>query len=224
MNSACAERSGTYSGDMATRTAYSESTVPASSGRPADADVTKRILAATVDLVTECGYDALRMEHVAKQAGCGKPAIYRRYSDKAELVAAAAMTVLQLGDLPDTGNVEEDLLEHALRNRANQQAPGAPARGGSVLLAAFEPAVFALLWEQFFRHRRDQGAALIERGITRGEIPADVDVDVLLDTIAGLTLYRHTVKQIDIPVEQYRTVIAALVAHPPRTFSPSTKR
>ncbi|NLU64299.1 TetR/AcrR family transcriptional regulator [Rhodococcus sp. HNM0563] len=201
---------------MAAGTTSPDSTVPAPGGRPADTDVTKRILAATVDLVAQHGYDALRMEHVAKQAGCGKPAIYRRYTDKAELVAAAAMTVLQLGDLPDTGNVEEDLLEHALVNRANQQAPGAPATAGSVILAAFEPAVFALLWEQFFRHRRDQGAAIIERAITRGELPVDVDVDVLLDTIAGLTLYRQTVKQIDIPVEQYRAVIAALVAHPPR--------
>lgn len=188
-------------------------------GRPSDADVTRRILETTVAMVAEVGYGDLRVEHVARRAGCGKTAIYRRYADKAELVAAAALTVLNLGDMPDTGDLVGDLLEHALVNRTNQQSAGIDARATNGMLALFEPAVFPLLWDRFLRARRNQGVAIIERGIARGEVAADVDADVVLDTIAGLTLYRQTVKQIEILDEQYRAVIAALVAAPPRKIA-----
>lgn len=185
-------------------------------GRPSDADVTRRILETTVSLVAEAGYAELRLEHVAKRAGCGKTAIYRRYADKAELVAAAAMSVLEMGGLPDTGSLAADLLEHALVNRATQRQAGIAPGGGKGTLAIFEPAVFAKLWDQFFRARRDLGVAIIERGVARGEITADADPEVILDTIAGLTLYRQTVKQLEIPPEHYQAVIAALIAAPPR--------
>lgn len=185
-------------------------------GRPSDPDLTRRILEATVALIMRNGYDRLRIEQVAKEAGVGKPAIYRRHADKAELVADAVMSVMRLGQTPDTGDVVTDLLQHALVNQENQQQPTAnvPTRQG--LLAVVEPEVFPLLWDRFFSFRRDQGAEILSRAVTRGQIPQDVDVDVLLDTIAGLTLYRGTVKQIDITRAQYEAVIAALVAHPPR--------
>jgi AcrR family transcriptional regulator len=48
------------------------------------------IIDATVRLLTEVGYDALSVESVAARAGVGKTTIYRRYPDKAALVAAAA--------------------------------------------------------------------------------------------------------------------------------------
>ncbi|MFC6715801.1 TetR/AcrR family transcriptional regulator [Branchiibius cervicis] len=190
-------------------------------GRPQDEDLTRRILAATVDLVLEDGYTALSMEAVARVAGCGRPAIYRRFSGKDELVAAAATTVLQLGPLPDHGNLEDDLVDHVLFSRDYQNQPRL-IRGGIVrgLPAVFEPGVFALLWDKVLVKRRDQGVEIIERGIARGEIDPLVDPDVVLDLLAGLTLYRQSIKRIDVPEAQYRTAIQALIAHPPLKVTP----
>lgn len=190
-------------------------------GRPQDEDLTKRILAATVDLVLAGGYTALSMESVARVAGCGRPAIYRRFSGKDELVAAAAATVLQLGPLPDYGNLEDDLVDHVVYSRDYQNQPRL-IRGGVVrgLPALFEPGVFALLWDKVLSKRRDQGVEIIERGIARGEIDPLVDPDVVLDLLAGLTLYRQSIKRIDVPEEQYRTAIQALIAHPPLKVTP----
>lgn len=184
-------------------------------GRPEDATVTRRILAATLELVAQNGYSGLRIEHVAKRAGCGRPAIYRRYGNKADLVATAALSVLDLGENPDTGNLVDDLVEHALVNQKNQMHPGLKHSPGPGLLAMFEPEVFALLWERFFSLRHEQGMAIIARGAARGEVDRDVDADVLLDTIAGLTLYRSTIKQAEVSAAHYRDVIVALVAKPP---------
>jgi AcrR family transcriptional regulator len=185
-------------------------------GRPTDAELTRRIHTATLELLVQDGYTQLRLEHVAKRAGCGKPAIYRRYADKPALVAGAALSYLEVGETPDTGDLVTDLVAHARQNQRNQRSADGEQTTRHGLVAMFEPEIFPLLWNDFFRRRRDQGVAILERGIARGELADDADPDVILDTIAGLTLYRQSVKQIDIPVDHYRAVIAALIAHPPR--------
>ncbi|HVV11289.1 TetR/AcrR family transcriptional regulator [Amycolatopsis sp.] len=58
-------------------------------GRPRDANRDVAILDAALLLLTEVGYDQLSMESIAGRAGVAKTTIYRRYPDKAALVAAA---------------------------------------------------------------------------------------------------------------------------------------
>ncbi|KHF39443.1 TetR/AcrR family transcriptional regulator [Halalkalibacter okhensis] len=59
-------------------------------GRPLDLSRNKVILAATLDLLAECGFDALTIDAVAAKAKVGKATIYRRWSSKTELVIDAA--------------------------------------------------------------------------------------------------------------------------------------
>jgi AcrR family transcriptional regulator len=58
------------------------------SGRPLDENVDAAILNATWRLLLEEGYARMSIAGVAETAGVGRPAIYRRYRDKSELVAA----------------------------------------------------------------------------------------------------------------------------------------
>lgn len=58
-------------------------------GRPRDTGLDLAILEATLALLTEVGYEQLSIEAVAGRSGTAKTTIYRRYRDKAELVAAA---------------------------------------------------------------------------------------------------------------------------------------
>src|SRR5436309_10252756 len=58
-------------------------------GRPRDSGRDLAILDATLSLLTEVGYEQLSMEAVAGRSGAAKTTIYRRYRDKAALVAAA---------------------------------------------------------------------------------------------------------------------------------------
>jgi alpha-ketoglutarate-dependent taurine dioxygenase len=61
-------------------------------GRPREERVTVAVLEAVVALVTETGLDAVTMDAVAARAGVSKPAIYRRWPTKQDLVIAAAET------------------------------------------------------------------------------------------------------------------------------------
>ena len=58
-------------------------------GRPRDVSRDVAILDATLLLLSELGYEQLSMEAVAGRSGAAKTTIYRRYRDKAALVAAA---------------------------------------------------------------------------------------------------------------------------------------
>jgi AcrR family transcriptional regulator len=64
-------------------------TQPSAMGRPRDSSRDRAILDATLSLLTEVGYEQLSMEAVAGRSGAAKTTIYRRYPDKAALVAAA---------------------------------------------------------------------------------------------------------------------------------------
>ena len=62
---------------------------PSVLGRPRDSGRDLAILDATLLLLTEVGYERLSIEAVAARSGAAKTTIYRRYRDKAALVAAA---------------------------------------------------------------------------------------------------------------------------------------
>ncbi|MEU0368860.1 helix-turn-helix domain-containing protein [Streptomyces sp. NPDC006283] len=99
-------------------------------GRPREERVTRAVLDAVVALVAECGMSALTMDAVAARAGVSKPAMYRRWSTKQDLVIAAAE--LRIGPLsvPDMGHFRAEL--RAVLT-ARMEAYGQP--GGDRLLA-----------------------------------------------------------------------------------------
>lgn len=62
-------------------------------GRPRDIRCSNRITNAALELLADVGYDRLSMEAVAERAQTSKATLYRRWSSKAELVAAAISDV-----------------------------------------------------------------------------------------------------------------------------------
>ena len=65
-----------------------------SRGRPRDEQASTAILSATRELLARDGFAAMSMDAVAATAGVGKPAIYRRYRTKVELVITAIDSAL----------------------------------------------------------------------------------------------------------------------------------
>ena len=94
----------------------------AATGRPRDEHRDVAILDAALQLVTERGYDQLSIEAVAARAGVAKTTIYRRYRDKASLVAAA-VDHRSGGSAPDPGGGDlRDQLSTLVRWLAQQIA------------------------------------------------------------------------------------------------------
>ncbi|RAJ36781.1 TetR family transcriptional regulator [Kitasatospora sp. SolWspMP-SS2h] len=81
-------------------------------GRPRDTGRGLAILRATLALLAEVGYEQLTMEAVASHSGSAKTTIYRRYRDKAALVAAAVgHRTRAKPPEPASGDLRENLLE-----------------------------------------------------------------------------------------------------------------
>ena len=162
----------------------SETTQTASAGRPRSEEAHRAILDATLELLVEVGYSALTVEGVAQRAGVGKATIYRRWTSKLPLVIEA------FGDLPafeesDSGDLATDL-EQILRSylRVYNTTPlGAvvPSLAGELphnpeLMDLFTPVV---------KQRRQPLMNALRRAAERGEIPADLDLDLAADLIVG---------------------------------------
>jgi AcrR family transcriptional regulator len=159
-------------------------------GRPLDETVGKAILDAAWTLLLRDGYARMSIARVADEAGVGRPAIYRRYSDKAELVAAVIADKTSRVQPVDTGSARGDLIAHLEFARKRF----AMALAGTLLV---EQSKHPELLEQFRKGmlvpRRDEVAAALERGKARGEVRPDLNVKLAAHAVFGSFVYHHLV-------------------------------
>jgi AcrR family transcriptional regulator len=161
-------------------------------GRPRDARVDRAIIGATLELIAERGAHEFRTEDVAALAGVGKGAIYRRYRSKDELVTAAvAALVDEEITVPDTGSTRTDLL--ALMRAAVELYGGSlPGRLMPKLVSAMaqRPELAGTFRDGFLAARRTALTEVLRRGIQRGDLRPDLDLELALDVLGGPLFYR----------------------------------
>lgn len=162
-------------------------------GRPRDEEAGRAILQATRDVLLEAGYPGLTIEGVAERAGVAKTTIYRRWSTKGELVLDATSDHLEIGLVPDTGHSRTDLVTAVEQLVATFGDPLA----GKVILAAIarldgDPYLAASFRERWVYPWRLSARQALERADQRGDLPADSDIDLLLDIVVG-TVFQRTI-------------------------------
>jgi AcrR family transcriptional regulator len=155
-----------------------------SAGRPRSEEAHRAILNATLELLVEVGYSSLTVEGVAQRAGVGKATIYRRWPSKLPLVIEAYGLLPQLEEV-DTGHIVDDLSE-MLRNYL-RLLTSTPLRGVIPSIAgerAHNPEL-SELFDPIVRDRRRPLIAVLRRGVERGELPADLDLELAADLVVG---------------------------------------
>lgn len=161
-------------------------------GRPRDARVTGAILDAALTELAENGFRGSSMDGIARRAGVGKAALYRRWTSKAEVVAAAMKTVSGPdAPVPDTGSLRGDvreLLDGVVAwlsdPRTRRVYPDLLAEGQR------DPALAHALMEYIGTPRRRRGYAVLERAAARGEVSPTADRELLLDALGALVFWR----------------------------------
>ena len=163
-------------------------------GRPRDPDVSKAILTATLTLLGERGFAGMSVEAVASEAGVGKTAIYRRYNGKAELAAAAMALARDPGFDPDTGDARRDLAMQLERSRrAMVDGPSLSIMGTLLVEARRNPQLFEVFRAAITRPAIEAGRTVLRRGIERGEVRPDADIDTALLAMWGQVAGRFLV-------------------------------
>ena len=161
-------------------------------GRPRDARADRAILDTTLELIAERGVHAFRTEDVAARAGVGKGAIYRRYRSKDELVTeAVAALVHEEIAVPDTGSTRGDLVV-LMREAVELYSGSLPARLMPKLIGAMaeQPELARAVRDGFLAARRSALGVVLQRGIERGDLRPDIDLELALDTLGGPLFYR----------------------------------
>jgi AcrR family transcriptional regulator len=160
-------------------------------GRPREERADRAILQATLHLIAERGINDLRIDDVADRAHVGKATIYRRYRSKDELVAAAVTSLVSDIAIPDTGSTESDLRE-LMRNavRVYRGSVEAGVMPGLVDAMSRDPELARGVREGFLERRRAALAAVLKRGVERGDLRSDLDVELALDVLGGPLFYR----------------------------------
>ena len=155
-------------------------------GRPRDPDMDRAILRAAIELLSEVGYVRVTVAEVARRAGVSKPAIYRRWSQKSQLVVEAMVTQIRPGKDNDSGSaagdlvaLTDELIDVLTRTPLGRVLPGLVAEMAAdpVLAASYRD----LIIKPNLRHWR----AAVERGIASGELSVDTDVDFVLNALVG---------------------------------------
>jgi AcrR family transcriptional regulator len=149
------------------------------------------ILAATAELLAEVGYTALTIEGVAARAGVGKATVYRWWPSKGALVIEAMSAELAMPPFPETGDLREDLL--TVGRSIVQTFAHSPAGVVIPALAADlmrDPDMAEQFRDRMIRPRRAAVTRILRRAADRGELPADLDTELLLDVYAGAIFYR----------------------------------
>ncbi|HYN67092.1 MAG TPA: TetR/AcrR family transcriptional regulator [Ornithinibacter sp.] len=172
------------------------------------------MLAAAVDLVAERGMAGATIEAVAARSGVAKTTIYRQWSHQADLVLDALRGAAPDAPATDTGSLRADLVL-LLAGLAGALGSG-PA---GLLMAALIDAAgrdvdLAELHAEEARRRHGPVLEVLERGLARGELRADVDLDELLDRLAGPVFHRRFVSGLPLDQHFVERVVDTVLAAP----------
>ena len=150
------------------------------------------ILDATRELLAEGGVDRLTVEGVAHRAGVAKTTIYRHYRGKRELALAVLIDMVeQVVSTPDTGDTRTELVDFV---DAAVRILGSTLMGrvmqGLVSDLAADPVLAKAFQERVVALRIAEADRLLARGIERGDLRPDTDVELAHELLFGPVYYR----------------------------------
>jgi AcrR family transcriptional regulator len=151
------------------------------------------LLAVTLQLLQQHGYDRLTLDAVATTARASKATVYRRWPTKAELVLAAFIEgIRQVAVPPDTGTLRGDLL-HLGEVVLQQTRQHAGTIRGVLIEVSRNPALSDAMQHQFIDQRKALIQGILRQAVERGEIADAAITDELWDLLPGYLIFRSIV-------------------------------
>jgi AcrR family transcriptional regulator len=163
--------------------------------RPRSIEAHEKVLDAALALFAKRGIEATSMDSIAQASGVSKATIYNHWVDKEALLLEVMLMVNGLDREPedvDTGDLQRDLTT-VLTRKPPDKFDAARTRMMPSLIAysAVHPE-FGKAW----RHRVMEPPRLclkrlLRRGISRGLLPENLDLEAAMALLLGPMLYAH---------------------------------
>lgn len=168
-------------------------------GRPLDTDVQAGLLRATQDLLIEEGFERLTVDAVAKRCTASKATIYRRWPSKVELVVAAASALFPVPEVPDTGDLREDLLASA-RAYMNEDGHSQAVLASLLTAARHDPALRTAAQDALGSPFSGLFEHVLTRAVSRGLIAQGIDIDIISEVFPSIAF--HYAAALGLPIEE----------------------
>jgi AcrR family transcriptional regulator len=176
-------------------------------GRPRRPGVEDAVFQAMLGLLASRGYREISVETLAERAGVSRTTIYRRWPSKAAIVAAAVSSLyLDRVEVPNIGSLSEDLV--ALLSESYRLMADGDGRVLERLVreSGQNPELVDVV-RSILHARRRLYATLLNRAIARGELPPEMDQELLLDLLLGPLWFRLLLSGVPITPEAARPVV-----------------
>ncbi|GHF70243.1 AcrR family transcriptional regulator [Amycolatopsis bartoniae] len=168
----------------------------ASGGAVLRQQVTEAITEAAFAELAETGYARTSMEAVARRAGVGKAALYRRWPSKQAMLTELIRdkVTATLPPTPATGSLRGDLRELLTTFRGQLTSPHLTRIGAGLLAeAGHDPALAEILETWVSTPRRAAARAVLQNAIERGELPPGLDLELGTDLLIAPLAFRMLV-------------------------------
>jgi AcrR family transcriptional regulator len=177
-------------------------------------EVTEAIRAAVFEELAAVGYARMSIEGIARRAGVGKTAVYRRWRSKLHLVLDLVSALATQGlPAPDTGSLEADLrLLYEVTSRALRHPVAGQILPDLQAEAARNPEIAEALQKALREGQQSVTLGIVAAARARGEIRAAADEGLALDLISGPLYWRAVVAREPKPPRHYLPGLARATA------------
>ncbi len=161
--------------------------------RPRSEEARRKALAAATQLIVERGVASLTIEEVAHRSGVAKTTIYRHWPERTSLILDTVRSCFGAVPTPDTGSLRGDLDAYfggmVVADLSGTIGDLMPA----LVDAAARDSDLELLLDRISQERQRPILDIVERAQARGDLPADLDLRVVIGTIVGPIVFRKLI-------------------------------
>ena len=169
--------------------------LPAEPSNPTWSEREVELLAITLQVLQEHGYDRLTVEAVAKRAKASKATVYRRWPSKNDLVVAAVANATSNNAVRSrTGSLRGDLMEIG---RSTCEQVNEHARTMRALANEFShsPGLQAVMRDKLVLQRKLMIDEVLADAVERGEIERSAINEEIVDLLPGYLVFRSVVTE-----------------------------
>lgn len=166
--------------------------------RPLSQTARTKMLAAAQELMVEQGIDACTIEEVARRSGVAKTTIYRHFGSVDDLVLDAVNGMIDEVAAPDHGSLRDDLRAIVYSFRGVVRHEAFRRMFASMLVRAVHDPDFAKVYAQAQEARHAPLRLAIQRGIARGEVDPEIDIETAMYFVQGPFLAKRLIETGDL--------------------------
>ncbi|CAG7656038.1 TetR-like C-terminal domain-containing protein [Actinacidiphila bryophytorum] len=169
-------------------------------------------LAAAQELLVEQGWAAVTHVAVAARSGVGRTTLYRHWPDTSGMLRDAVVQRIQAAHITPSGDLRADLVGELDALRRLLHDPVSEHGMRAVIERAGVDPVFARLKQELYAAGSRVQREILERARAAGELPADLDVDLAVDRLAGPLVYRRLLAGAEFGTDVVQAVVDGFLA------------